>query len=73
RKLVERTRAAGAERVCMGIGVSTPAQAREVAAYADGVIVGSAMVRCLFEEDEPTALASLRETAEQLAAGAHGE
>ena len=73
RTLVERTRAAGAERVCMGIGVSTPDQAREVAGYADGVIVGSALVRCLFEKDERLALASLRTTAEQLAAGAHGE
>lgn len=73
RTLVERTRAAGAERVCVGIGVSNADQAREVAQYADGVIVGSALVRCLFEEDESTALAELRETAEKLAAGAHGE
>ena len=40
--LVARTRAAGADRVCVGIGVSTGAQAAEVAGYADGVIVGSA-------------------------------
>lgn len=73
RNLVERTRAAGAERVCMGIGVSTPDQAREVAGYADGVIVGSALVRCLFDQDDHLALTSLRDTAEQLAAGAHGE
>ncbi|MGO1591139.1 MAG: tryptophan synthase subunit alpha [Ancrocorticia sp.] len=73
RSLVERTRAAGAERVCLGIGVSTPEQAREVAGYADGVIVGSALVRCLFDQDEAHALSSLRDAAEQLAAGAHGE
>lgn len=72
RTLVERTRAAGADRVCVGIGVSNADQAREVAGYADGVIVGSALVRCLFEEDEATALRSLRETAEKLAVGAHG-
>ncbi|MBN8883820.1 tryptophan synthase alpha chain [Salana multivorans] len=45
--LVARTRAAGAERVCVGIGVSTPAHAAEVASYADGVIVGSALVKAL--------------------------
>ncbi len=49
RALVERTRAAGATRVCVGLGVSTPDQAAEVAGYADGVIVGSALVRCLTE------------------------
>lgn len=45
--LVETTRSAGAERVCVGLGVSTAAQASEVAGYADGVIVGSALVRAL--------------------------
>ncbi len=36
-----------------GVGVSTPDQAAEVAGYADGVIVGSALVRCLLEADDP--------------------
>ncbi|WP_420110771.1 tryptophan synthase subunit alpha [Pseudactinotalea sp.] len=45
--LVARTRAAGAERVCVGIGVSNGEQASEIAAFADGVIVGSAAVRAL--------------------------
>ena len=30
--------------ICIGFGISTPEQAREVAAQADGVIVGSALV-----------------------------
>jgi tryptophan synthase alpha chain len=47
--LVERTRAAGATRVCVGLGVSTGDQAATVAGYADGVIVGSAFVRALGE------------------------
>jgi len=46
-ELVGRTRAAGAERVCVGLGVSRPDQAAQVARYADGVIVGSAFVRPL--------------------------
>lgn len=45
--LVARTRAAGAERVCVGLGVSRAEQAAEVGTYADGVIVGSAFVRPL--------------------------
>lgn len=35
--------------VCVGFGVSTPAQAREVRRIADGVIVGSAIVRKIKE------------------------
>lgn len=46
-RLVADTRAAGAPRVCVGLGVSTGEQAREVGRYADGVIVGSAFVRTL--------------------------
>ena len=56
--LVARTRAAGAQRVCVGLGVSTAAQAAEVARYADGVIVGSALVRAL-DGGGPAALHAL--------------
>jgi len=48
-KLVADTRAAGAKRVCLGLGVSTAEQAREIATYSDGVIVGSAYVRAILE------------------------
>lgn len=48
-KLVADTRAAGARRVCLGLGVSTADQAAEIARYSDGVIVGSAYVRAMFE------------------------
>ena len=37
--------------VCVGLGVSTPDQAAEVASFADGVIVGSALVRALSGAD----------------------
>ncbi len=30
--------------VCVGFGISRPAHAREVGGYADGVVVGSAIV-----------------------------
>jgi tryptophan synthase alpha chain len=53
--LVERTRAAAPDlSVCVGLGVSDGAQAAEVAAFADGVIVGSAFVRTLLEADGET-------------------
>ncbi|HEY0400657.1 MAG TPA: tryptophan synthase subunit alpha, partial [Blastococcus sp.] len=49
-KLVARTRAAAPDlAVCVGLGVSNGAQAAEVAAFADGVIVGSAYVRELLD------------------------
>lgn len=72
RALVERTRAAGAERVCVGLGVSTGAQARDIAGYADGVIVGSALVRTLFEPDTDRALRELEQLAGELVAGVRG-
>ena len=47
RILVDRLRAAGATSACVGIGVSTPEQVREILQYADGAIVGSALVKAL--------------------------
>ena len=49
RTLVTRLKAAGAENACVGIGISTGEQVREVLQYADGAIVGSALVRSLAE------------------------
>jgi tryptophan synthase alpha chain len=48
-RLVARTRAVTDIAVCVGLGVSNGDQAAEVAAFADGVIVGSAYVRPLLE------------------------
>lgn len=38
--------------VCVGFGVSTPEQAKQVARYADGVIVGSSLVKALAERPD---------------------
>lgn len=38
--------------VMVGFGISNPAQAKEVAAHADGVIVGSAIVKLIEEGDQ---------------------
>ena len=70
--VVKRTRAAGAQRVCVGLGVSNGAQAREIGAYADGVIVGSALVKTLFEDDVDRGLRALSELARELKAGVSG-
>ena len=43
-------RAASPVPVVVGFGVSTPAQAHELAQIADGVVVGSAIVSCLAEK-----------------------
>lgn len=68
--VVARAREAGAERVCVGLGVSTPEQAAEVARYADGVIVGTALLRCLTENDDiETGLEALRRKASELVEG----
>ena len=47
--LVERIRKVSATPIAVGLGVSTPDQANEVAKYADGVIVGSAFIRQIQE------------------------
>jgi tryptophan synthase alpha chain len=44
-ELVARIREATDLPVALGIGVSTPEHAAEVASFADGVIVGSALVK----------------------------
>ena len=64
RTLVGRLREHGAERVCVGIGVSTGAQVREILGYADGAIVGAALVAALGD-----GLPRLREVAAGLRAG----
>jgi tryptophan synthase alpha chain len=42
---IERLRSATTLPICVGFGISTPEQARAVGALADGVVVGSAVVR----------------------------
>jgi len=70
RSLVERTRARTVLPVAVGVGVSTGAQAAEVAAYADGVIVGSAFVRAVLDAATPAdAVAAVGELSAALAAG----
>jgi len=68
--LVQRTREHTALPVAVGLGVSTPEQAHEVAGFADGVIVGSAFVRRLATAATPAvAVAAVADLTEALAVG----
>jgi tryptophan synthase alpha chain len=68
--LVGRVRSLAPEiPVCVGLGVSTGDQAAEVAGFADGVIVGSALVRRLLDAPDARGVAAVRDLAAELAAG----
>jgi tryptophan synthase alpha chain len=71
--LVSRIRAADPSALIgVGLGVSDGSQAHEVTAYADAVIVGSALVKTLLDADDagrPADLSSLRALVADLAEG----
>jgi tryptophan synthase alpha chain len=69
--LVARTRRTTDLPVGVGLGVSNGEQAADVAAYADGVIVGSAFVRVLLDhlDDRTAGLRALAALTEDLAGG----
>ncbi|MEV7875476.1 tryptophan synthase subunit alpha [Microbacterium sp. NPDC089188] len=66
RGLVERLRAFGAQHACVGIGISNAEQVAGVVEYADGAIVGTALVKAL-RDGGVDGLSSL---ARELSAGA---
>ena len=51
--LIALVREHTAAPVCVGFGISTPEQAKQVGALADGVIVGTACVRTIGESQAP--------------------
>ena len=65
RGLVGRLREQGATSACVGVGISTADQVREVLAYADGAIVGSALVSALADDG----IDAVARTAAALSAG----
>jgi tryptophan synthase alpha chain len=65
RTLVGRLRAVGPANVCVGIGISSGAQVAEVLGYADGAIVGAALVTALADGG----VAGVAEKAAELASG----
>ena len=69
-QLVARTRAVTSLPIAVGLGVSTGDQAAEIAAYADGVIVGSAFVRRVLDAaSDEAAIEAVSDLAKELAAG----
>jgi tryptophan synthase alpha chain len=69
RSLVARLGDAGSSASCVGLGISTAKQVAEVLEYADGAIVGSALVKALADGGVPAA----GELAAELARGARPE
>lgn len=68
--LVARVRAVTDTPVAVGLGISNGHQAAGVAGFADGVVVGSALVRCLLDADsEAQGVAAVAELAADLARG----
>jgi tryptophan synthase alpha chain len=65
RTLVGRLQDAGARTTCVGIGISTADQVSQVLEYADGAIVGSALVKALADGGVP----ALARVAAELATG----
>jgi tryptophan synthase alpha chain len=57
-RMGKRCKAVTDRPVLIGVGISTPEQAAQAAAYADGVIVGSALVRRLLDGGGPAEAAA---------------
>lgn len=68
-QLVADLRGAGAPAACVGLGVSRREHVQEIGAYADGVIVGTALVKAL-AEGGPAAVGALTRELAGLEAGA---
>jgi tryptophan synthase alpha chain len=72
-KLVQRVRKVTNLPVAVGLGVSTREQAKQVATYADGVIVGSAFIKLILESaSEKEGLEAVKVLASELAKGVRG-
>jgi len=68
--LVARVKKTTSLPVSVGLGVSTREQAKQVAAYADGVIVGSAFIKLLLNaKSEQEGLDAISALAKELALG----
>jgi tryptophan synthase alpha chain len=59
--------------ICAGFGISTPEQAKSIAAYSDGVIIGSAIQRIIEEKSSQVDVCAkaLNEYAKEIARAVH--
>ena len=66
---VARVRKVASQPLCVGFGISTPGQARQVARIADGVIVGSRLIQLMEIDDNFSSvgnfIAELRKTLDE--------
>ena len=70
--LVRRIRATTELPVCVGIGISNAAQAAQVAGFADGVIVASALVKAILDAPDAAAgAATVTELTAELSLATH--
>jgi tryptophan synthase alpha chain len=58
REIVARVRKVATQPLCVGFGISTPEQARQVARIADGVIVGSRIIQLMEVDDDLLSVSS---------------
>lgn len=65
RQVVGKVKAMGSVPTCVGVGISTAEQVREVNSYADGAIVGTAFVKAY----QTGGLSALTEKTRELASG----
>lgn len=73
KSLVERIRKVTTTPVAVGLGVSSKGQAKEVAQYADGVIVGSAFIKIIQEHGSGRkGLKQIKQLAHSLSEGVRG-
>jgi tryptophan synthase alpha chain len=59
KKDVERIRKVTALPLAIGFGISTPEQAKAIAPYADGIVVGSAIVKMIAENSQRSDLVAV--------------
>jgi tryptophan synthase alpha chain len=59
KKDVARIRKVTALPLAIGFGISTPQQAKEIAPYADGIVVGSAIVKMIAENSQRSDLVTV--------------
>jgi tryptophan synthase alpha chain len=65
-RVVELLREVTDRPALVGLGVSTPSQAADACAFADGVIVGSAVVRAIQEDGIEAAIALVKSMREAI-------
>ena len=60
KKNMQRIKKISSKPVCVGFGVSTPAQVKAISAFSDGVIVGSAIIK-IIEKNLNSKITMIRE------------